>query len=152
VTFLRLALEADRAELARFECASPQRSHELEVEAFVRSALDWLEEPDGVDREVLVLEEDGQILAVVMHEDDDGDRFVNALAVRTDHQCRGLGRQVLAALLFDLSSRYAGSVAIWRVAPANFASHKVSDAVGAVASYPPDVKPFALYAISLVES
>jgi ribosomal protein S18 acetylase RimI-like enzyme len=105
--------------------------------------------PEGVHREVLVLEESGEIIGVVMHEDDDGDRFINALAIRSDQQARGFGELVLGTVLDDLAQRYAGHVATWLVAPANFASHAMSEAVGADVTYPAETKPNALYAIAL---
>jgi GNAT superfamily N-acetyltransferase len=123
VTFLRPALRADREELARFECARPEREFEIDVEEFVRDAISWLEDPEGVDREVLVLEDSGEIVGVVVHEDDDGDRFINALAIRSDQQAKGFGKLVLGTVLDDFAQRYAGHVATWLVAPANFASH-----------------------------
>jgi hypothetical protein len=92
VTFLRPALRADAEKLARFECARPERQFEIDVQDFVRDAIGWLEDPEGVDGEVLVLEDDaGAIIGIVMHEDDDGDRFINALAIRSDQQARGFG-------------------------------------------------------------
>ena len=149
MTFLRAAESADRDELARFACARPERQFEIEVEEFVREAMSWAEDPDGVDREVLVLEDDGEIVGVVMHEDDDGDRFINALAIRNDRQAQGLGKLVLTTVLDDLSERYSGCVATWLVAPANFASHALAESVGAEAIYPVETKPNALYSIAL---
>ena len=66
------ALRVDREELARLECARPERPFEIDVQEFVRDAVNWLDDPDGVDREVLVLEDSGERIGVVMHEDDDG--------------------------------------------------------------------------------
>jgi len=63
VTFLRPARQADREELARFECARPERQFEIDVQEFVRDAFSWLEDPEGVDREVLVLEDAGETFA-----------------------------------------------------------------------------------------
>ena len=125
MTFLRPALRTDREELARFECARPERQFEIDVQEFVRDAVSWLEDPEGVDREVLVLEDAGEIVGIVMHEDDDGDRFMNALAIRSDRQAKGFGKLVLGTVLDDLTERYAGHVATWLVAPANFASHAI---------------------------
>ena len=48
-----------------------------------------------------------------------------------------------------LLERYAGHVATWLVAPANFASHAMSEAVGADVTYPAETKPNALYTIAL---
>lgn len=98
---------------------------------------------------MLVLDDDEQVLGVVFHEDDDGDRFINAVAIRADRQGEGLGRLVLRTLLDDLSERFPGRIATWLVAPANFASHAMSEAVGAEAVYPPETKPYALYTIRL---
>jgi hypothetical protein len=84
-----------------------------------------------------------------MHEDDDGDRFINALAIRGDRQGEGLGTLTLRTVLDELSQRYEGQMATWLVAPANFASHGMAEAVGAEASYPRETKPNALYAIAL---
>jgi hypothetical protein len=147
--FLRPATHDDEGELRGFECARPERPFELEVEHFVRDALTWIDDHEGEERELLVLEDDGEIVGVVMHEDDDGDRFVNALAIRTDRQTQGLGRLVLNTVLDDLSQRYPGRAATWLVAPANFASHALSQATGAEALYPPETKPYALYVIAL---
>ena len=149
MTFLRPALRADQEELARFECARPERQFEIDVQEFVRGAIAWLEDPEGFDREALVLEDSGEIIGILMHEDDDGDRFINALAIRSDQQAKGCGKLVLGTVLDDLAQRYTGHVATWLVAPANFASHAMSDAVGADVTYPPETKPNALYAIGL---
>lgn len=147
--FLRPATPDDEQELSRFECARPERPFELEVEQFVHDALTWIDDSEGVDRELLVLEDDGAIVGVVMHEDDDGDRFINALAIRTDRRAQGLGRLVLDTVLDDLSQRYPGRAATWLVAPANFASHALSQASGAEALYPAEIKPHALYVVAL---
>ncbi len=149
MTFLRSLLPEDAPELARFACARPERPFELEVEEFVRDAAAWVSEADGVDREVLVLEDDGAIVGVALHEDDGGDRFINALAIRSDQQGNGFGTLALRTILHDLSERYPGRVVTWLVAPANFASHALSEKVGAEATYPPETKPNALYSLAL---
>lgn len=147
--FLRSVAPGDQPELARFECARPGRAFETEVEDFVRSVLQWLADPEGVGREVLVLDAEGEVVGVVVHEDDDGDRFINALAIRADRQGEGLGGLVLRTLLDDLSDRFPGRVATWLVAPANFASHAMSEAAGAEPTSPPETKPYLLYAVGL---
>jgi len=82
--FLRPLTPEDQQELDRFECARPERAFETDVEGFVRR--EWLADPVGADREVLVLDDDGEIVGVVFHEDDDGDRFIKALAIRANRQ------------------------------------------------------------------
>jgi hypothetical protein len=67
----------------------------------------------------------------------------------SDQQTRGFGKLVLGTVLDNLSERYAGHIATWLVAPANFASHAMSEAVGADVTYPAETKPNALYAIAL---
>jgi hypothetical protein len=145
VTFLRALLPEDTQELSLFDCARPERPFEQEVQDFIREAPSWLADPDGVDREVLVIEDAGAIVGVIMHEDDDGDRFINALAIRSDRQGDGLGTLALTTVLDDLSDRYPGQLATWLVAPANFASHALAERVEADVTYPPETKPHALY-------
>jgi len=58
-------------------------------------------------------------------------------------------RLVLGTVLDDPCGTYAGHAATWLVAPANFASHAMSEAVGADVTYPPETKPNALYAVAL---
>jgi len=94
-----------------FGCAKAHLNTKTDVEGFVRGALEWLADPGGVDREVLVLDDDGEIAGVLVNEDDDGDRFINALAIRADRQGEGLGRLILRTLLDDLSARFPGRVA-----------------------------------------
>jgi hypothetical protein len=147
--FLRSIERSDENQLAWFECADAARPHELEVQEGVRDALTWIDDADGIDREVLVYEEDREIVAVVMHEDDDGDRFINALAVRRDRQGERIGTRVFVTLLTDLGERFPGRVATWLVAPANFASHALADRVGAEPIHPPETKPNALYTLEL---
>ena len=111
--------------------------------------LEWWNEPDGYAREVLVLEDEVDLVGVAMHEDDEGDRFINAIAVRRDRQGEGLGNEILGSLLADLSSQFPELTATWLVHPANFASHAMSESVGAEPTWPPEDKPHTRYAISL---
>jgi hypothetical protein len=85
---LRAVTPEDREELSNFECARQERPFEVDVEGFVRETTTWVNDPEGLDPEVLVLEDLGEIVGVIMHEDDDGDRFINALAIRSDRQAR----------------------------------------------------------------
>ncbi len=149
MTFLRSLLPEDAPDLSQFACARPERPFELEVEEFVRSAAAWVSNPEGIDREVLVLEDLGAIVGVLMHEDDEGDRFINALAIRSDQQGNGFGTLALRTVLHDLAERYPGCVVTWLVAPANFASHALSEKAGAEATHPPETKPNALYSLAL---
>ena len=150
MTFLRSLLPEDAPELAHFACARPERPFELEVEEFVRSAAAWISNPEGIDREVLVLEDLGAIVGVVMHEDDEGDRFINALAIRSDQQGNGFGTLALRTVLYDLAERYPGCVVTWLVRTRELrVSHALSEKAGAEATYPPETKPNALYSFAL---
>jgi RimJ/RimL family protein N-acetyltransferase len=149
VRFLRPATGADRTLLASFSCADPERRFEVDVELFVRSALDWQSETGGCDRQVLVVDEGGELVAVVMHEQDDADRFVNALAVRRDRRGEGLGTEALGSALADIGNRRSGMIVTWLVHPANFASHIISDRLGAAQTWPPEDKPHARYVIAV---
>ena len=149
MSHLRPATGADRAALAAFRCARPSASFEREVEEFFGDALTWRDHPEGDGRDVLVLDEDGEITAAVAYEDDDDDIFVNALAVRSDCQGAGRGTQVLLSTLADLTERRSPSVVTWLVHPANFASHAMSEAVGAEATYPAEDRPYARFAIQI---
>ena len=149
MSFLRPAEEADRSELENFTCADPALPFQVEVQEFVRHLLDWRADPAGIAREVVVFEDAGHIVGVVSYEDDEGDCFVNAAAIRSDRQGEGLGRLLLGSVLVDLQEHSSYEVATWLVHPANFASHAVSRALGAEDTYPPEDRPLARYVISL---
>lgn len=148
--FLRAAEDdIDGPDLAAFRCADRTKRHEADVEDFVCAALVWRNAPGGDDREVLLLDDDGDVLGVVAHENDDGDRFVNAVAVRCDRHGEGLGKEILGSLLYDLSQHMPGLTASWLVHPANFPSHGMSNALGAEPTWPPEDRPFTRYSIGL---
>ena len=98
---------------------------------------------------MFVLDDDGDVVGVIAFEDDDGDVFVNVVAVQREHQGAGLGAAMLLSVLGDLSEASTHRVASWLVHPANFGAHAMSVAVGAEAVYPPEDKPFARYVLQL---
>ena len=147
MSFLRPALGADQEDLDGFLCARTDSAFEIEVQEFAQELLTWA--VGDAHREALVLEVDGSIVGFVAYEDDDGDVFINALGIRADRQGEGLGKMLLLSVLVDLSTSHPGRLATWLVHPANFASHAVSEHVGAVATYPSEDQPYARYAIQL---
>lgn len=94
-------------------------------------------------------EDGGALLGFIAYEPDGDDFYVNAVGVHRDRQGEKLGRTILLSALTDLAEGHPYGMATWLVHPANFASISMCEAVGAEASYPPEDKPYARFAIDL---
>ena len=144
---LRPATEADREALESFVCAPLGVRFQTEVEDFARTLLDWrLEEPG---RDVFVLEADGAVAGFVAFEADEDGFFINAAAIHTAAQGRGLGTLMLSSFLADLAAEHPGAYAWWKVDPRNLASCIMSSRVGADDDYPPEIRPHVRYTVVL---
>ncbi len=151
----RVAWDGIQDHLAIFACAGDP-AYEQEVENWIRTeAWDWFSSPEDPndDPRLLILVDEAvwdEPLAVVAHEASESGRFLNAVGVRSDLHRRGIGLTAMATAITDAEQRVmAGAMATWLVHPENLASHGLSEKLGAQCTYPPEDKPFALYALPL---
>lgn len=144
MTIVRAADDDDADELSRFQCCSAKRPHhEVEVEAFVQQCLLWQRSVANAAVYVLV---DGNdtISAVLGCESDVGEVYVNFLAVHSLRHHQGFGETMFRSFLGSLSH---GTYVSWLVDPANYASQRLSEKLGAEETQPPEVGRYLLYSL-----
>ena len=107
---IRHSRESDAEALASYDY-SPQESWIAEVVEIVRGLLAWRDSALAADhgRQVLVLDDGGEVVAVCAHEGiDDGEhvfvnhRYLMVTAVWPDHEGRGLARLLVTSVFADL--------------------------------------------------
>lgn len=130
-----------------------------EVVEIVHGLLAWRDSALAADhdRQVLVVEDDGELVAVCAHEaTDNGERiivehrYLMVTAVWPDHERRGLARLLVASVIADLQRTGAQSVT-WLVHPRNHPSIAFSRKVfpDADETYPPDDAPYVAFTLIL---
>lgn len=157
---LRHAAEGDRDALESFNLGDTTKPWLREVEEIVAGLLGWRSDPDAVDedRQIIVAENDGQIVAVAAHVrlvDTAGKsmpehRYLMVTAVRDDQRRSGLARHLVESALTDLAGHGVRSVE-WLVHPSNLTSIGFSRSVFPEAdeTYPPEDKPYVSFALGL---
>lgn len=156
---LREATEEDARALDSFDSGSgtPWLDEVVEI---VDGLLRWRDDPTQVDfdRQVIVAEIDGEVVAVAAHERMEHERigvliehrYLMVVAVRTGHQGSGLGRAVTEAIFAEMQADGVRSVR-WLVHPRNYASVAFSRAVFPEAgeTSPPEDHPYLSYELGL---
>ena len=157
---LRHASDGDRDALESFALGDTNAQWFREIEEIVAGLLGWRSDPDAIDedRQVVVAENDGQIVAVAAHVrlvDTAGismpeHRYLMVTAVRNDQRRTGLARHLIESVLDDLADHGAKSVE-WLVHPSNLTSIAFSRSVFPEAdeTYPPEDKPYVSFALGL---
>jgi GNAT superfamily N-acetyltransferase len=157
---LRHATDDDADALESFDVGDTSVAWLGEVAEIVGGLLGWRSDPDAADedRQVVVMERDGELVAVAAHVRlvrTDGrsmpaHRYLMVTAVRADRQRTGLAQHLVESVLADLRSQGVESVE-WLVHPRNAASIAFSRAVFPEAdeTNPPDDAPYVSFALSL---
>lgn len=156
---LREATEADAAALELFDLGSGVPWLD-EVAEIVHGLLASRDDPSQADfdRQVLVAEIEGELVAVAAHERVEHERlgvliehrYLMVVAVRTDHQGIGLARAITEAAFAEMQADGIRSVR-WLVHPRNDASVAFSRGVFPEAdeASPPEDRPYFSYVLGL---
>jgi predicted N-acetyltransferase YhbS len=130
------------------------------VREIVSGLLSWLGDPsaDELEREVVVLELNGEILGVSAHEAvtnqlgqaQSGHRYLMVTAVRADHQRSGLATLLVQSVVADLQASGVRFVT-WLVHPQNLPSVQFSRRVFPEAdeTAPPEDRPYLAFTLTL---
>jgi N-acetylglutamate synthase-like GNAT family acetyltransferase len=157
---LRHATDDDAEALNSFDVGDTSIPWLAEVAEIVAGLLGWRSDPAATDedRQVVIAERDGELVAVAAHVrlvGADGrsmpaHRYLMVTAVRADQQRTGLAQRLVESVLVDLRSQSVASVE-WLVHPGNAASIAFSRAVFPEAdeTNPPDDAPYVSFALSL---
>ena len=126
----------------------------------VSGLVGWRDDAEHLplDRQVVVADEDGAIVAVGAHERVEHEglgplaehRYLMVVAVRADHRRSGIARVLTESLLSEMKLDGVRTVD-WLVHPSNFASIAFSRSVFAEAdeTYPPEDRPYARFVVNL---
>lgn len=157
----RLADDSDPPRLASFLCSRGSQ-YEDSVQDWIRhESWRWFtEDPYGPgDRRLIVLDDEDtdELLAVGAHERGgvDWERFVNVIAVRTEHRRNSdgsgprLGKTMLATVLADAAERCPDGIATWLVDPDNRNSIIMCEKAGAEWICGPDDGGYLRFRIDL---
>ena len=157
---LRRLTAADSEALIAFDLGVASSPHYLRGLGDSEGLSAWERDPAAaaLDRQVFVLDDDGEIVAVAAHErleNPDGhilltNRYLMVTACRADRQRSGLARLLVDSIVGELQ-RGGTRTVHWLVHPSNTASLAFCREVfpDAHETYPPDDKPYVAFAILL---
>ena len=157
---LRNATADDEPALESFDLGDNRSPWLDEVAEIISGLIAWRDDVEQTlfDREVIVAEVDGDIVAVAAHERVEHGhrgplaehRYLMVVAVRADHLRSGIARVLTESLLSEMTLDGVRTVG-WLVHPSNHASIAFSRSVFAEADemYPPDDRPYARFVVSL---
>lgn len=157
---LRDLVAADAATLAALDVGAGGERWLQEVREIVGGLLAWRDDPGSthLDRQVVVLDRDGEIVAVAAHEATQTEsgmvviehRYLMVTAVTASEQRNGLARLLVTSIIDDIR-RQGGRTVVWLVHPANSASVAFSRRTfpDAEETSPPEDKPFLAFTLYL---
>ena len=157
---LRNATTDDGAALEAFDLGDIRSQWLDEVAEIVSGLIAWRDDAEHLplDRQVVIADDDGEIVAVAAHERLEHERlgplaehrYLLVVAVRADHQRSGVARVLSESLLSEMQHDDVRTVG-WLVHPSNLGSIAFSRSVFAEAdeTYPPDDRPYARFTLSL---
>ena len=157
---LRDARSDDEAILESFDLGDDRPPWLDEVAEIVSGLVGWRDdvEQTSLDRQIVIADDDGEIVAVAAHHRVEHDRlgplaehrYLMAVAVRADHQRSGIARVLTESLLSEMQLDGVRTVD-WLVHPSNLTSIAFSRSVFAEAdeTYPPEDRPYARFVLSL---
>jgi N-acetylglutamate synthase-like GNAT family acetyltransferase len=152
----------DETVLERFDLGPSQERWIVEVREIVAGLTGWENDPDSapLDREVLVLEDDGVIVGVAAHEAtrtasgviNRQDRYLMVTAVVADRQRSGLATLLVNSTIDDIRDR-GGRTVTWLVHPSNAASVWFSRTAFPEADQtsPPEDRPYLSYTLTIAD-
>jgi ribosomal protein S18 acetylase RimI-like enzyme len=148
---IRPAQAGDAPQLAALSCSNGT-THQDEVEEwFHEVAWPWVV-AEGPRYLILYLDESALVGACAFERDlrpDQYDWYVNAVAVSRDYRGIGHARRLMESCLDLMAQSTPGGFVTWLVHPENYGSHRMSEKLGAEATYPPEDQPFAVYVAQL---
>lgn len=158
----RHARDDDAAALAHLDLGTVHTEWLAEVAEIVGGLIAWRNDArhGHEDRTVIVVEDDGEIVAVsahhlLTHEEDDsaameGHRYLMVTAVRADRQRDGIARHLVESVLTEMQ-RNGDTYVEWLVHPHNRASIKFTHDMFPTAdeTYPPKHKPLVQFTLIL---
>ena len=157
---LRHATDGDCDSLESFDVGDGIEPWLREVREIVPGLLAWRSDPDAVneDRQVIIAEDRGQILAVAAHVrlvNSEGmslpeNRYLMVTAVRSDRRRHGLAQHLVESVLVDLAHHGVRTVE-WLDHPSNLGSIAFSRSAFPEAdeTHPPEDKPYVSFALGL---
>ena len=157
---LRNARSDDETRLESFDLGVDRSPWLEEVAEIVSGLVAWRDDAEHLplDRQVVIADDDGEIVAVAAHERVAHERlgplsehrYLMVVAVRADHRRSGIAR-VLTESVFTEMQRDGVRTVGWLIHPANLASIAFSQAVFAEAdeTYPPEDRPYARFVVNL---
>ena len=157
---LRHATTDDQSALEAFDLGDTRSPWFDEVAEIVSGLIAWRDDAEqtSFDRQVVVADDDGEIVAVAAHHRVEHERlgplaehrYLMVVAVRTDHQRSGIARVLTESLLSEMKLDGVRTVG-WLVHPSNFTSIAFTRSVFGEAdeTYPPEDRPYARFVVSL---
>lgn len=157
---LRAATAADAAVLESFDLGGETDPWMTEVKEIVSGLLAWRDDSTlcSLDRQVIVAEISGEIVAVAAHERVEHERFgaldahryLMVVAVPAGHRRSGLARTVTESILVEMQRAGVRTVQ-WLVHPRNAASLAFSRSVFPEADelQPPEDRPYVKFVLGL---
>jgi ribosomal protein S18 acetylase RimI-like enzyme len=157
---LRHAIESDKDQLEQFDIGLNEEGWLTEVAEIVAGLFAWRGSPNDVElrREVLVLENNNEIVAVAAHEllrnelgrPYPSHRYLMVAAVRADQRRSGLAKLLVESVLNEIQQTGTRTVH-WLVHPANNPSIQFSRNTFPAAdeTHPPEDNPYVNFALRL---
>ena len=146
--------------LATFDVGAGDERWRQEVREIVGGLLAWRDDPGSthLDRQVVVLDHDDEIVAVAAHEATQSEsgvvfvehRYLMVTTVTASEQRSGLARLLVTSIIDDIR-RHGGRTVAWLVHPTNSASVAFSRRTfpDADETSPPDEKPYLAFTLYL---
>ena len=157
---LRDTTADDESALEAFDLGDIRSQWLDEVAEIVSGLVAWRDDAEHLplDRQVVIADDDGEIVAVAAHERVEHERlgplsehrYLMVVAVRADHQRSGSARVLTESVFADMQRHGVRTVG-WLIHPSNLASIAFSRSVFAEAgeTYPPEDRPYARFVVSL---
>jgi N-acetylglutamate synthase-like GNAT family acetyltransferase len=157
---LRHATTDDESALEAFDLGDIRSQWLDEVAEIVSGLVAWRDDAEHLplDRQIVIADDDGEIVAVAAHERVEHERlgplsehrYLMVVAVRADHQRSGIARVLTESVFADMQRHGVRTVG-WLIHPSNLASIAFSRSVFAEAdeTYPPEDRPYARFVVSL---
>jgi N-acetylglutamate synthase-like GNAT family acetyltransferase len=157
---LRHATTDDEPALESFDLGDTRSPWLDEVAEIVSGLIGWRDDAEHhpLDRQVVIAETEGEIVAVAAHERVEHERlgpvtehrYLMVVAVRADHRRSGIARVLTESVLAEMQRDGVRTVR-WLVHPGNLASIAFSRVVFAEAdeTYPSEDRPYASFLLGL---
>jgi predicted N-acetyltransferase YhbS len=157
---LREATSEDEPAFESFDLGAARSPWLDEVAEIVAGLVSWRDDPDhrNLDRQVVVAEVGGEIMAVAAHERVEHERFgplaehryLMVVAVRADYRRSGTARTLTESVFVAMQTDGVRTVR-WLVHPRTYPSIAFSRSAFPEAdeTYPPEDRPYAAFLLAL---